>query len=290
MITIPQLEVHEFLKVIDLMQSPVIVVGSMDTIAYARNLMLKEKVSRLIVVEGDTPVGTLTRRDIIKSLRNYKMRKREFESIIVNEIMHTPVRTLYEKDSITDAARKMVSNNIKGLPVVDSKGELVGIITKTDLTKYFSENFQGKFKVKEIAQSIDDIPTMHSSHTVFHAMDIMEEASTDRIIVIDNSKPIGIITETDLSFIRQQKSGDSFRKVNRNEIKTVSPTRVYLLPTAADVMTLDPVVVNGSEDAAIAAGDLIKDGIGGMPVVNKKGDLVGMITKFDFVKALAKEA
>ncbi|MDD1764702.1 MAG: CBS domain-containing protein, partial [Candidatus Methanomethyliaceae archaeon] len=66
--------------------------------------------------------------------------------------------------------------------------------------------------------------------------------------------------------------------------------RIYLLPTAADVMTLDPVVVNESEDAAIAAGSLIKDGIGGMPVVNKKGDLVGMITKFDFVKVLAKEA
>jgi len=282
--------VQKILIVKDLMQSPVIVVRSVDTIAHARNLMLREKVSRLIVVEGERPVGTLTRRDIIRSLRNYRMRKREFEYILVSEVMRTPARTLNEEDSVTDAARRMVSNNIKGLPVVDGRGQLVGIITKTDLTRYFSENFQGRFKVKEISQGREGMPVLHSSHTVFRAMDIMEEASTDRIIVIDDSKPIGIITETDLSFIRQQKSGNSFRRGNRRDAEAVSPTRIYLLPTAADVMTLDPVVVNESEDAAIAAGSLIKDGIGGMPVVNKKGDLVGMITKFDFVKVLAKEA
>lgn len=274
----------------DLMQSPVIVVRSVDTVAHVRNLMLKEKVSRLIVVEGERPVGTLTRRDIIRSLRNYRMRKRDFESIIVSEVMRTPAMTLNEEDSITDAARRMVSKNVKGLPVIDSNGQLVGIVTKTDLTRYFSENFRGRFKVKEISQGREGMPVLHSSHTVFRAMDIMEETSTDRIIVVDDTKPIGIITETDLSFIRQQKSGNSFRKGNRRDAEAVSPTRIYLLPTAADVMTLDPMVVNESEDAAIAAGSLIKDGIGGMPVVNKKGDLVGMITKFDFVKVLAKEA
>jgi len=277
------------LLVRDLMQSPVIVVRSMDTVAHARNLMLKEKVSRLVVVEGERPVGTLTRRDIIRSLRNYRMRKRDFESIIVSEVMRSPVTTANEEDSITDAAKKMVSSNVKGLPVVDKKGELVGIVTKTDLTRYFSENLRGKFKVKEFSQGRKGLPVIHSSHTVFRAMDLMEETSADRVIVVDDSKPIGIITETDLSFMRQQRSGNSFRKGSRRDAEAVSPTRIYLLPTAADVMTQDPTIVNESEDAGIAAGMLIEKGIGGMPVVNKKGDLVGMITKFDFVKVLAKE-
>ena len=273
----------------DLMQSPVIVVRSMDTVAHARNLMLKEKVSRLVVVEGERPVGTLTRRDIIRSLRNYRMRKRDFESIIVSEVMRSPVTTANEEDSVTDAAKKMVSSNVKGLPVADKKGELVGIVTKTDLTRYFSENLRGRFKVKEFSQGRKGLPVIHSSHTVFRAMDLMEETSADRVIVVDDSKPIGIITETDLSFMRQQRSGNSFRKGSRRDAEAVSPTRIYLLPTAADVMTQDPTIVNESEDAGIAAGMLIEKGIGGMPVVNKKGDLVGMITKFDFVKVLAKE-
>ena len=273
----------------DLMQSPVIVVRSVDTVAHARNLMLREKVSRLVVVEGDRPVGTLTRRDIIRSLRNYRLRKRDFESIIVSEVMRSPVTMVNEEDSITDAAKKMVSGNVKGLPVVDDRGELVGIVTKTDLTRYFSESFRGRFKVKEISQGREGLPIIHSSHTVFRAMDLMAETFADRVIVVDDTKPIGIITETDLSFIRQQRSGNSFRKGSRRDAEAVSPTRIYLLPTAADVMTPDPTVVNESEDAGIAAGMLIEKGIGGMPVVNKKGDLVGVITKFDFVKVLAKE-
>jgi len=272
------------------MQSPVIVVRSVDTVAHARNLMLKGKVSRLVVVEGDRPVGTLTRRDIIRSLRNYRLRKRDFDSIIVSEVMHSPATTANEDDSITAAAKKMVSRNIKGLPVVDGRGHLVGIVTKTDLTNHFSESFRGRFKVKEISHGRKGLPVIHSSHTVFRAMDLMEETSADRVIVIDDTKPIGIITETDLSFIRQQRSGNSFRKGSRRDAEAVSPTRIYLLPTAADVMTPDPTIVGESEDSALAAGMLIEKGIGGMPVVNKKGDLVGMITKFDFVKVLAKEA
>ena len=280
---------QKVLLVRDLMQSPVIVVRSVDTVAHARNLMLREKVSRLVVVEGDRPVGTLTRRDIIRSLRNYRLRKRDFESIIVSEVMRSPVTMVNEEDSITDAAKKMVSGNVKGLPVVDDRGELVGIVTKTDLTRYFSESFRGRFKVKEISQGREGLPIIHSSHTVFRAMDLMAETFADRVIVVDDTKPIGIITETDLSFIRQQRSGNSFRKGSRRDAEAVSPTRIYLLPTAADVMTPDPTVVNESEDAGIAAGMLIEKGIGGMPVVNKKGDLVGVITKFDFVKVLAKE-
>jgi len=277
------------LLVRDLMQSPVIVVRCVDTVAHARNLMLKEKVSRLVVVEGVRPVGTLTRRDIIRSLRNYKMRKRDFDSIIVSEVMRSPVTTANEEDSITEAAKKMVSGNVKGLPVVDDRGALVGIVTKTDLTRHFSENFRGRFTVKKISQGREGLPIIHSSHTVFRAMDLMEETSADRVIVVDESKPIGIITETDLSFIRQQRSGNSFRKGSRRDVEAVSPTRIYLLPTVADVMTPDPTAVNESEDAGTAAGMLIEKGIGGMPVVNKKGELVGMITKFDFVKVLAKE-
>lgn len=274
----------------DLMQSPVIVVRGVDTVAHARNLMLKERVSRLVVMEGERPVGTLTRRDIIRSLCNYRMRRRNFESIIVSEVMRSPVTTANEEDSITDVAKKMVSGNVKGLPVVDDRGELVGIVTKTDLTRYFSENFLSRFKVKEISQGRKGLPIIHSSHTVFRAMNLMEKTSADRVIVVDDSRPIGIITETDLSLIRQQRSGSSFRKGRRSDAEAVSPTRIYLLPTVADVMTPDPTIVNESEDAGIAARMLIDKGIGGMPVVNKKGDLAGMITKFDFVRVLAKEA
>jgi CBS domain-containing protein len=54
-------------------------------------------------------------------------------------------------------------------------------------------------------------------------------------------------------------------------------------------MTKTLQVVASTKDAAQTAGILISRGIGGMPVVSREGNLVGMVTKFDFVKVIAKE-
>jgi Mg/Co/Ni transporter MgtE len=55
-------------------------------------------------------------------------------------------------------------------------------------------------------------------------------------------------------------------------------------------MTRDPITIAVAKDAAQGADMLIKNDIGGMPVVDKDGMLIGQVTKFDFVKIIAKEA
>ncbi len=270
-----------------LMQSPVIVINRAETVAHARKTMMKEKLSRLVVVDGQRPVGTLTRRDIIRSLNDYKMRQRDMDSILVEEIMNAPVTTIKEDESAEVAAKRMVSKNIRGLPVVDDSGEFVGIITKTDLTQYFAENSIGKFKVKDVLQPKDVVPTVNASHSVSRAMDLIQDKTVDRVIVMDGQRPIGIITESDLSQLAPRKGNTAFHKGKVRDME-VSQTRIYLIPTAENVMTTEPRVIEGNEDAAEAARQLIENGIGGMPVVNRKGEMIGLITKFDFVKALAK--
>lgn len=272
----------------DLMQSPVKVINRVDTLSHARRTMMKEHLSRLVVVEGTKPVGTLTRRDIVRGLNDYRMRQRELDAIVVDELMRSPVTTTTETESVADAARKMVSQNVRGLPVVDPAGELVGIVTKTDLTRYFSENFSGKLKVGDICQNKENTPVIHPTQSVSRAMDLMQDCSTDRVLVIDGDKPVGIITETDLSNIRPHSGGGSFVKGSVKDSEAVSQTRIYIKPAAEDIMTKTLQVVESSKDAALAAGMLISRGIGGMPVVNREGNLVGMVSKFDFVKVIAK--
>jgi len=100
-----------------IMQSPVIVINRAETVSHARKTMMKERLSRLVVVDGSRPVGTLTRRDIIKNLSDYKMRQRDLDSILVDEIMKTPVTTIGEEDSVGEAARRMVAKNVRGFRV-----------------------------------------------------------------------------------------------------------------------------------------------------------------------------
>lgn len=271
-----------------LMQSPVIVINRAETVSHARKTMMKEHLSRLVVVDGPRPVGTLTRRDIIKSLSDYRMRQRDLDSILVDEIMKAPVTTITEEESIGEAARRMVSKNVRGLPVVDPKGELVGIITKTDLTRYFAESQVGKLKIKDIFQAKETVPTVNVSHSISRALDLIQDRAIDRVVVLDGERPIGIITESDLAQLAPRKGNTPFHKGKVRDME-VSQTRIYLIPTAEDVMTPDPRVIEGNEDAALAAKLLIDNGIGGMPVVNRKGEMIGLITKFDFVRFLTKE-
>lgn len=278
----------------ELMQSPVKVINKVETVSHARKVMMREKLSRLVVVEGTRPVGTLTRHDLILGFSNYKMRQRDLDSIVVEEMMRPSVTTVNENESVAEAAKKMVLLNIKGLPVVDGAGDLVGIVTKTDLTRYYAENYKGKFKVGDICQSKDNLAVIQPSHSGTRAADLMKEKSLDRVIVVDGNKPIGVITETDLQSIDRQQFEKPFVKGGvrggaREGDESYSHTRIYLIPTAEDIMTRDPITIGRSKDAAVAAETLITKNIGGMPVVDKNGELVGMVTKFDFVRLLAKE-
>lgn len=270
------------------MQSPVIVIGPSDTIAYARKVMLRERISRVIVSEGDRPVGILTKRDIIRALGDYKFRRRELSAITASEVMSAPVKSLGEGSSIREAASAMASSNISSVVIVNEGGSLLGILTKTDITKHFAEAFKGAFKVGDLARGIDGTPTLHRGHSVFHAMDLMHEKNIDRVVVVEGDKPIGIITETDLSFVRPYRGSESFFRGTMYEEEELVRTRIYALPTVEEVMSRDPISVDAGEDAAAAAAAIVGNGIGGMPVINPSGSLAGIIVKSDFVRAVAK--
>ncbi|MCS7097888.1 MAG: CBS domain-containing protein, partial [Candidatus Methanomethyliaceae archaeon] len=200
----------------------------------------------------------------------------------------SPISAISETSSIITAAKKMVLENIRGLPVVNNNGELVGIITKTDLTRYFADNFRGKMPVKLIYQK-ENLPIVRRTHSIYRVMTMLEDLNVDRVIVVEGNKPVGIITETDLSFLAPPKKVESFFKIRRREFSEMSYDRIYLIPIAEDIMTRDPIVVEEEKDASEAAKIIIDNNIGGMPVVDGKGELSGIITKFDFVRAIARE-
>ena len=53
--------------------------------------------------------------------------------------MHTPVVTISPDESLSAAARQMVEKQIGGLPVMDSGGRMVGILTETDLLRALTD-------------------------------------------------------------------------------------------------------------------------------------------------------
>jgi acetoin utilization protein AcuB len=51
----------------------------------------------------------------------------------VSEIMTRKLQTIHQQASIGEAAQILLENKFSGLPVVDEAGQLVGIITESDI-------------------------------------------------------------------------------------------------------------------------------------------------------------
>ena len=89
------------------------------------DLMRKENKAVLPVVKEDTDilVGLVTRSDLINNP--------DEEQIAM--LMTRDLVTVKPGDDVVDAARQMIENNVRRVPVVNDDGELVGIITSFDL-------------------------------------------------------------------------------------------------------------------------------------------------------------
>ncbi len=97
----------------------------------AAELMNKNDIGCLVVVNGRKPIGIITERDMLKRIIH---KSKNPEKTIVSNIVSAPLITATPDMRAGDAARLMFERNIKKLPVVEN-GKLVGLVTLTDLLR-----------------------------------------------------------------------------------------------------------------------------------------------------------
>jgi CBS domain-containing protein len=114
------------------MSSPVQTVTVECSAVEAAQQMQADGVGALVVLdEAGAIEGIVTQSDIIGLLAA----EADMATTTVAELMSSPVVTIGSGDRILAAAELMKDNSVRRLPVVDD-GELVGIVTTTDLTHY----------------------------------------------------------------------------------------------------------------------------------------------------------
>lgn len=115
----------------------------------AQAMMRREHIHRLPVIDQHSKklVGIVSEKDLIynapspaSTLNVYEMTNL-LSKLKIGSIMTKKVITVRPKDLVEDAARIMVDNNIGGMPVLDDKGLVVGIITESDIFKLFIDLF-----------------------------------------------------------------------------------------------------------------------------------------------------
>jgi signal-transduction protein with cAMP-binding, CBS, and nucleotidyltransferase domain len=108
--------------------------------------MIKHDVGSVIVVRKGEPVGIVTERDLVREIIATNIKPSEMK---IAKLMKSPLITISPNSSLIEVARKMVKMNIRRLPVVE-KGELLGIVTDTDVIAASSELNETLLELMEI--------------------------------------------------------------------------------------------------------------------------------------------
>ena len=262
--------------------TPVLTLGADGTINDALFLMQKNDIKRIVVVKDNFPIGIVTERDIGRFLEKDKTTK-PLDKIPIQNVMTINLVTIPadDEDVPTQSAIRMDTFQISSVIVVDNDGKLVGIITKSDLTRNFASLYGRVYRVEDYMSK--RIITCRKSDSLYFALDMLNKNKVSRLVVTDHEgNPIGVITYD--TFLRNS----GFFKANKS-------TRDYLLPSrnakdmkVGDLIANELLTVEMEEDLATAAKLMTDYKVSGIPVVDRKGSLEGIVSSTDIVKAYSE--
>ncbi len=118
------------IKVGDVMAKGIITISPTDSVKAACEIMYKHDLSGLTVVDATEVVGMLTQGDLVSMIAN----EENPAAVKVKDIMGKKLVSIGPEADIREAAKMMVENKVKRLPVL--KGDkLIGVITQADIVR-----------------------------------------------------------------------------------------------------------------------------------------------------------
>ena len=257
------------------------------TLVYdAIQMMAKEGFRRIPIADAGTKFleGIVTATDIVNYLgggEKFKIIQQRFGGNFFKAI-NEPIRLIMTKSVVSvetsakvgEAIRLMKENNVGGLPVVDEKNRVRGIITERDIAGFFADKISGV----RVAQLMSEkVITALPTTTIFEVEKTMTAQGFRRLPIISDNKVIGIITAMDI--IRFFGSGEVFKYLRSGTIMQVLNT------PALEIATKEVVTIKPSADVGQAAKIMRSKNIGAIPVV-ENDRLAGIITERDFFKII----
>ncbi|MHB8788896.1 MAG: CBS domain-containing protein [Desulfobulbaceae bacterium] len=247
----------------DILTAAVISVTQDTLISEALGLMRHRNISCIIVLDKDRPVGIVTERNLV---RLSARQRGDIEGCAVREVMSTPVITAHQNIDIFEAYSILSSHSMRHLVVVDDTDQLVGVVTLSDIVEHLS--YESFVEMKIIAQVMTrTVCTVGRDTPVAQALHEMADKSMSCIVVTEGQRPVGILTERDVS--RLLLDYPDFSAVAVDE-----------------VMTRSLHVVTGDTPLPIAINVMKNKRLRRLVVVDEGGNIEGLATQSDIVKGL----
>ena len=222
------------ISVAEIMSSPVVSVSADLSVFEASSIMEDKHIKRLPILDEKRLVGIVTQTDMARALTSYGIWKK------AGDIMSRNVAGIQTKATVAEAAEIMASNNISCIVALE-KNQPKGVFTERDLLKKVvaRQKDPAQLKIEEVMSS--PVMSVSSDFSVFNASKLMEEMSIRRLVVMDDKKLCGIITQTDI--FRAVK--DKLQKEEEKNLSALesSESNIYTLDSNGKMTYVNPAFV-----------------------------------------------
>ena len=275
------------MSVTDISKKPITILKN-STISDAIRMLLNTKISRLVVVDDKEHIGIIAEKDIGLFLFSVAT-SQGLDDIPIINIMK-PIEFVNQKSSPENSAKIMIEKQISSLAIGTDKKLVESIFTKSDLVRYFAENYSGEKKVVDFMTK--NYEFTYTSAPLYKVVRKMIEKKISRIIVKDqNEEMVGVISFRDLFRIsvelgsEEDYSGFSLSDNARRGF--LSESGFGDISLARDVMTKGIITIKFNEDLAEACKTIMENNVSGLVVLDGNNWIAGIISKTDVAKALA---
>ncbi|GIW09091.1 MAG: hypothetical protein KatS3mg061_0148 [Dehalococcoidia bacterium] len=210
------------------------------------------------------------------------------------DLMTSPAVTIRADATVLSAARLMAERRLKRLPVVDAAGRLLGMVSRVDLLRTVAEGYplpeeppaptRRPRLVGEIMRT--RVPTVPPQATLAEVLEAVVSTRLNRAVVVDEQRRVvGIITDAEL--VR--------RLGERPGVIAALMRRTAAVPTADDVrardlMIRDVVTTQPEVPIEVAIRQMLTQQRKILPVVDPAGRLLGVVDRYDLLRALAGQS
>ena len=137
----------------DVMTTEVVTAEPSTPFKEIAGLLAQHRISAVPVVDADRRVlGIVTEADLLLKqehpdpkatvpliwTRRHRQERAKAAAAVAGKLMTAPAVTAPPTATVTEAARRMHTARVKRLPVVDERGQLLGIVSRADLLKVFT--------------------------------------------------------------------------------------------------------------------------------------------------------
>lgn len=135
--------------------------------------------------------------------------------LYASDVMIKDVITVSESTPLKEVAKMFSENKITGAPVVNDEGELVGVISETDIIR--KTNSIGAWSPSTAGQIMTKpAVSVSPTDTLQRICELMYNRSIHRVVVAEGKTIVGILTTMDIlraiATLLKQKNDGAFEK------------------------------------------------------------------------------